>query len=254
MAQLQKGTTYTTGAPNNLVTAANLNALVDNATLLPGAITDQSALTTTDAADTVLVHDASATALKKVTLANLLPAESVTAAELAATLDLSGKTVTLANGEVSAAELAATLDLSGKTVTLPATSVTAAMLAATLDLSAKTVTLPAAVSVTKATPGTASVPAAGGLAQIAHGLGAVPTMVRVVLRCTTIDHGWQVGDEVDAHSFHGAGSVAPFAIYADATNINILRTNLSISCLRKSDGSPQTITTTRWELKAYAWL
>jgi hypothetical protein len=44
---------------------------------------------------------------------------------MATTLDLSGKTVTLAAGEVSASELDATLDLSGKTVTLPAASVTA---------------------------------------------------------------------------------------------------------------------------------
>lgn len=48
MAQLNKGTTYSTG---DQVTAANLNAHVDNAVLLPGAINDQiaaSALTTSD--------------------------------------------------------------------------------------------------------------------------------------------------------------------------------------------------------------
>jgi len=49
----------------------------------------------------------------------------VTAGDLASTLDLSSKTVTLAAGEVSASEMATTLDLSGKTVTLPAASVTA---------------------------------------------------------------------------------------------------------------------------------
>lgn len=45
---------------------------------------------------------------------------SISAAELASTLDLSSKTVTLATGEISAGELAATLDLSGKSVTLAA--------------------------------------------------------------------------------------------------------------------------------------
>lgn len=44
-------------------------------------------------------------------------------------------------GSVSATELASTLDLSSKTVTLPAASVTASMLAATLDLSSNTITL-----------------------------------------------------------------------------------------------------------------
>jgi hypothetical protein len=42
MAQIQKGTTYSTG--NATVTIENLNQHVDNASLLPGAISDQNAL------------------------------------------------------------------------------------------------------------------------------------------------------------------------------------------------------------------
>ena len=53
------------------------------------------------------------------TEAALIKNGSVTADDLAATLDLSGKTVTLADGSVTAGQLATTLDLSGKTVTLP---------------------------------------------------------------------------------------------------------------------------------------
>lgn len=68
----------------------------------------------------------------------------VTADVLADTLDLSGKSITLAAGEIGASELAATLDLSGKSVTLAAGEVGASELAATLDLSGKTLTLPAA--------------------------------------------------------------------------------------------------------------
>ena len=48
----------------------------------------------------------------------------------------------IAAGIITAAKLASTLDISGKTVTLPATSVTAGMLTAALDLSGKTLTLP----------------------------------------------------------------------------------------------------------------
>jgi hypothetical protein len=44
MAQIQKGTTYS--SINATVTADNLNAHVDNAILLPGAISDQIAITT----------------------------------------------------------------------------------------------------------------------------------------------------------------------------------------------------------------
>lgn len=83
MPQIQKGTTYSSSAPNNQVTHTNLNAHVDDATLLAGAITEQADLTTTDVADAALVHDESAGSLKKVTLNNLLPDGTVTAAKLA---------------------------------------------------------------------------------------------------------------------------------------------------------------------------
>jgi hypothetical protein len=68
MAQIQKGTTYSTG---DQVTAANLNALADAAILLPGAITDQTAKTVPLAADTILLHSAADTALRKSTLTQL---------------------------------------------------------------------------------------------------------------------------------------------------------------------------------------
>ena len=63
MAQLSKGTTYAT---NDQVTAANLNALVDSGTLLPGAITDQTAVASVAGADTLLVNQGGV--LKKATI------------------------------------------------------------------------------------------------------------------------------------------------------------------------------------------
>jgi hypothetical protein len=65
MAQIQKGTTYATGTQ---VTADNLNAHVDNAILLPGAIADQVSGT---AAGTDLVLVSKAGVLNKVTAASL---------------------------------------------------------------------------------------------------------------------------------------------------------------------------------------
>jgi hypothetical protein len=55
MAQLNKGTTYST--VNSTVTIDNLNELVDNATLLPGAIVEQTALggNATPASDQLLI-------------------------------------------------------------------------------------------------------------------------------------------------------------------------------------------------------
>jgi hypothetical protein len=76
MAQLQKGTTYSTG---DQVTAANINALVDSATVLPGAITEQisaSSLTTSDS--TLLAQSGG---IRKATLGQLqsvfTPAEGI---------------------------------------------------------------------------------------------------------------------------------------------------------------------------------
>jgi len=83
MAQIQKGTTYGTTSPSNLVTSTNLNNHVDDAVLLPGAITDQTAKTVLASADSILVHSSADTALRKTTAAQLfatpLPIGSTTA-------------------------------------------------------------------------------------------------------------------------------------------------------------------------------
>lgn len=72
MAQIQKGTTYGTTSPSNLVSSTNLNNHVDDAVLLPGAITDQSAKTVPADADSLLLHSAADVALRKMTVAQLL--------------------------------------------------------------------------------------------------------------------------------------------------------------------------------------
>lgn len=71
MAQIQSPETYADGQQ---VTAARLNNQTNGATLLPGAVTDQTALTanTVASGDTVLLHDASASALRKATAGDLL--------------------------------------------------------------------------------------------------------------------------------------------------------------------------------------
>jgi alpha-tubulin suppressor-like RCC1 family protein len=66
MAQINKGTVYSTG---DQVTAANLNALVDNAFLLSGAITEQPAASSVNLSDSTLV--AQSTGLKKVSIAQI---------------------------------------------------------------------------------------------------------------------------------------------------------------------------------------
>lgn len=71
MAQIQSPETYADGQQ---VTAARLNNQTNGATLLPGAVTDQTALTanTVASGDQVILHDASASALRKATAGDLL--------------------------------------------------------------------------------------------------------------------------------------------------------------------------------------
>jgi hypothetical protein len=73
MAQISKGTTYTAAGAGSLVTYLNLNAHVDNATLLAGAITDQTALSINNVSslDMVLLYDTSDGTLKKATISDL---------------------------------------------------------------------------------------------------------------------------------------------------------------------------------------
>ena len=107
MAQLQKGTTYITG---DQVTAANLNALVDSGILTPGAVTDQTAKTVPLAADTILLHSAADTALRKTTMTQLFatpqPLGATTPSSVAATTGTFSSTLgvtgvaTLGNGAI----------------------------------------------------------------------------------------------------------------------------------------------------------
>lgn len=71
MAQIQSPETYVDGQQ---VTAARLNNQTNGAVLLPGAVTDQTALAagTVATGDTVVIHDASASALRKATAGDLL--------------------------------------------------------------------------------------------------------------------------------------------------------------------------------------
>ena len=71
MAQFSKGDTFTDGEQ---VTGARLNQLVDSATLLAGAITEQTNITagTVASNDSMLVYDLSATALREANVSDVL--------------------------------------------------------------------------------------------------------------------------------------------------------------------------------------
>lgn len=71
MAQFQSPLTFTSG---QVLTAADLNAHVNSATLLPGSINDQTAITAFDiqSTDTFNIYDASGAVLRKATVDDLM--------------------------------------------------------------------------------------------------------------------------------------------------------------------------------------
>lgn len=71
MAQISKGYTYTNSNPTNEVTASNLNQLADAATLLVGAITEQTLKAEPLINDQVLIYSVANNALRKAAIGTL---------------------------------------------------------------------------------------------------------------------------------------------------------------------------------------
>jgi hypothetical protein len=75
---------------------------------------------------------------------------------------------------------------------------------------------------------------------LAHGLGVVPKLFQVMLKCTTGELGYSVNDlvVVGSHFIGSSGSDAALAIKPDSTNLNIVFSN------------PCTIVLPRWDTRA----
>lgn len=106
--------------------------------------------------------------------------------------------------------------------------------------------------------GTGSIPGASAATQIAHGLGAKPTRVRVVLMNNTaaVDLGFAQNDEVDvAGANNSANSNVAFSVSVDATNVTVARTNAgNLQVIPKTGGAPAGFTVANWIIKVYASL
>lgn len=95
-----------------------------------------------------------------------------------------------------------------------------------------------------------------GALTIAHGLGAIPSIVRFRLICLTGEHGYTAGDiletmEQTAHVGDKGVSIVP-----DATNLNIRYGTATavFSVLHKTTGGQQNATNSNWAVNFRAWL
>lgn len=91
-----------------------------------------------------------------------------------------------------------------------------------------------------------------GALTLAHGLGAVPSLVNYHLVCLTAEAGYAVGDVVDSAGVYLNGA----AIWKDATNI-YLRFSNGVKCyylFNKTTGASGSVTNTYWGLVVHAWV
>lgn len=106
-----------------------------------------------------------------------------------------------------------------------------------------------------------TVPTSGNLTAFAHGLGVIPSRVRVVVVQTdgSAHNGYATNDEVPIESLYNGNNSPVFNIVADATNITVLRNGASsaIDMVPKGGGSGSDQSSTfdashYFKLKVYA--
>ena len=113
---------------------------------------------------------------------------------------------------------------------------------------------------TKAVVDNIAIPSSGSYSvSTAHGLGAIPQMVRVVLHCTTNDTAtaYVVGDEIELSNItNNSNQIATFSWIVNATNVVLQRYSTGvISLLKKgTGGSTQVTAESNFVVKFYAIL
>jgi hypothetical protein len=251
MAILKKGIEFESGEQ---ITAVKLNKIIEDAEFESTAV-EGPVLTVDSVTGRIVMPDGVLSTAKLTTaaLANLRDA-----ANLAGTLSVDR----IASGSITNAKLASGIDASKLTSgTLPAARIdddsieiaklTAAALANLRDadnLTGASNLVTAGFFESDELEFTGS----GTTLTQAHGLGGVPILAQVILRCKTTEYGYAVGDEIQLSSIHAVSNNHGITTSVNATNI-IIRQFGDVYVHNRSAVSMNLVTPANWRWVLRAW-
>lgn len=190
---------------------------------------------------------------------------SVTAAKLAATLDLSGKTLTLPANVVTFANIDANFiaDATAKTTPVVGDLLLIGDSADSNNSKKSTITQASTAIATAIAANTAvsyasseTALSAGAVINTAHGLGGTPKWVRAVLKCTDAagDASYAQNDEVDISAVTVGGNYQPFVVGSNATNVFLTLSRTTSLVIVNKGGTTEgtTFTASKWKAIIYA--
>lgn len=100
-----------------------------------------------------------------------------------------------------------------------------------------------------------TVPGSDTEATFSHGLGAVPSLYTVSIRCKTTEYGYAVGDEICVTSNSDGDGARPGSTWVNSTTVGFRAQNANaVSIKRRDAGGSTVITNANWKLVFRAWL
>lgn len=239
----------------NPITIGTTSITFDRATIDPGGYV--SAAASSVDSEIVLFNGATGSALKRATGTGYVKVSSGVIQTPSATVPLTdlatqAANTVLANATASTAAPTAVSVGASQLVGRGATGNVAPITLGT-NLSMSGTTLNAA-PITQ--PTAQALPAAGGLASVAHGLGVTPKFVYVSFRCVTAEGGWSIGDTINSVVGSRYDNAFPasnphwmgYAAYADSANVYVRMGNQALHLPRKDTGVSFAVTTANWNV------
>lgn len=89
----------------------------------------------------------------------------------------------------------------------------------------------------------------GALLTLSHGLGVLPKLVRVRLKCATAEGGFAVGDVIESNpGFQSQNTGGGHAVYCTASTVFVRISSAGYQTHTKGTGAPVNITAANWRM------